>query len=41
MKDDRSDATGFGAPDIETELGRLAPVPVPPELRQRVIDPGS
>ena len=33
VKDDRSEATGYGAPDIETELGRLAPVPVPLGLR--------
>ena len=38
MKNDRSEATGYGAQDIEVELGRLAPVPVPPGLRQRVMD---
>ena len=38
MKDDRSEATGYGALDIEVELGKLAPVPVPQGLRQRVQD---
>ena len=38
MKDDRSEATGYGALDIEAELGKLAPVPVPQGLRQRVQD---
>ena len=38
MKDDRSEATDYGAPDIEAELGRLTPVPVPSGLRQRVMD---
>ena len=36
MKDDRSEATGYGALDIEVELGKLAQVPVPQGLRQRV-----
>lgn len=38
MKDDRAEATGYGAPDIEAELGRLTTVPVPPGLQLRVIE---
>jgi hypothetical protein len=38
VKDDRSEATGYGALDIEAEMGKLAPVPVPQGLRQRVQD---
>lgn len=38
VKDDRAEATGYGAPDIEAELGRLTTVPVPPGLHQRVMD---
>ena len=38
MKDDRAEVTGYGAQDIEAELGRLAPVPVPPGLRGHVME---
>lgn len=38
MKDDRFEATDCGVQDIESELGRLTPAPVPQGLRQRVLD---
>jgi hypothetical protein len=37
VKDDRFEATEYGERDIETELGRLTPAPVPPGLRRRVM----
>lgn len=38
MKDDRKDAIGREAFDVEGGLGRLAAIPVPPDLRQRVLE---
>jgi len=37
MKDDLMKASGGGSPDIEGELARLAPGPVPAGLQQRVL----
>jgi len=38
VKDEREGTVGGGSPDVERELGRLMIVPVPPGLRQRVLD---
>ena len=37
MNDDRKGTAGEGGPDVERELGRLAVIPVPPGLGQRVL----
>lgn len=38
MKEKGDVSSGGGSPDVERELGRLAAAPVPPGLRQRVLD---
>lgn len=38
MKEEGQGDVGAGTPDVERELGRLAAAPVPPGLRQRVLD---
>jgi hypothetical protein len=37
VRNDRYESIDRGTQDIETELGRLTPAPVPPGLRRRVI----
>lgn len=38
MKDDRMNEVARRSSDIERDLGRLSPIPVPPGLRRRIID---
>ena len=38
MNDDRMNEVARGSSDIERDLGRLTPPPVPPELRRRILD---